>query len=152
MAVELVDAPFDPWTALARFERELPAGEHGACATFVGRLRDFHEGEVVRAMFLEHYPGMTERELERVLTEARERWNLLDVYIVHRVGRVLPGEALVLVAAWSRHRGLACDACRFLIEALKRRAPFWKRETLGDARERWVEANTDGYAGADGEV
>ena len=144
----LSDAPFDPWAWLGQFEKTLPPGKAGACAAFVGSLRDFNDGEEVQEMFLEHYPGMTERELEKLLTEARRRWPLLDARIVHRVGRVQPGETLVLAAAWSTHRGPACDACRFLIEELKRRAPFWKRESLSDATQRWVGGNSDGYGAA----
>jgi molybdopterin synthase catalytic subunit len=146
MGVMLLDAPFDPWDWMGRFENDLPPGKHGACATFVGSLRDFNAGEEVREMFIEHYPGMTERELEKLLAETRQRWPLLEARIVHRVGRVQPGETLVLAAAWSTHRGPACDACRFLIEELKRRAPFWKREALNDATQRWVNGNSDGYA------
>jgi molybdopterin synthase catalytic subunit len=148
MGVVLMDASFDPWDWLARLEQTLPPGKHGACAAFVGSLRDFNEGDEVREMFLEHYPGMTERELDKLLAEAAERWPLLDARVVHRVGLVRPGETLVLAAAWSTHRGPACDACRFLIEELKRRAPFWKRESLGDATLRWVKGSSDGYAAA----
>ena len=126
----------------------MPPGKHGACAAFVGSLRDFNDGEEIREMFLEHYPGMTERELAKLLAEARQRWPLLEARIVHRVGRVQAGETLVLAAAWSTHRGPACDACRFLIEELKRRAPFWKRESLSDATQRWVGGNSDGYGAA----
>jgi molybdopterin synthase catalytic subunit len=146
MGVTLLDAPFNPWVWLETFEKTLPPGKHGACAAFVGSLRDFNEGENVREMFLEHYPGMTERELEQLVRESRQRWPLLDVRVAHRVGLIQPGEPIVLVAAWSTHRGPACDACRFLIEELKRRAPFWKRESLADATQRWVSGNSEGYA------
>jgi molybdopterin synthase catalytic subunit len=148
MGVTLLDTPFDAWVWLGQFEKTLPPGKHGASAAFVGSLRDFNDGEEVRELFLEHYPGMTERELEKLLAEAKERWPLLDARIVHRVGRVQPGDTLVLAAAWSTHRGPACDACRFLIEELKHRAPFWKHETLADSTRRWVSGNSDGYAAA----
>ena len=96
-------------------------------------------------MTLEHYPGMTEKHLAAILDEARGRYALIDALIVHRVGRILPTDPIVLTAAWSAHRKDAFEACRFLMEALKSRAPFWKKETLADGGERWVEKNTPGY-------
>lgn len=140
--IELRDAPFEPWQLLARHEQ---AGGHAGCggtAVFVGTMRDFNEGDEVTAMHLEHYPGMTERHLQQICDEARERWPVLDLLIVHRYGDILPGEPIVLVAAWAAHRGPAFDACRHLIESLKSRAPFWKRETLEAGAARWVERNT----------
>lgn len=95
-------------------------------------------------MTLEHYPGMTEKELERIVEEARENWSLLDELIIHRVGELLPNDPIVLVAVWSAHRKDAFEACRHIMEALKSRAPFWKKEQL-DSSSRWVEKNTDGY-------
>jgi molybdopterin synthase catalytic subunit len=98
----------------------------------------------VTGMFLEHYPGMTETYLEKLQAEARQRWAILDSLIVHRVGELRPGDPIVLVAVWAAHRAPAFDACRYLIEELKHRAPFWKRETLADGGSRWVEWNTPG--------
>jgi molybdopterin synthase catalytic subunit len=95
-------------------------------------------------MTLEHYPGMTEKELERIIGEAHERWQLLDELVIHRVGELLPNEPIVLVAVWSAHRKDAFEACRHIMEALKSRAPFWKKERL-DQGVRWVDKNTDGY-------
>ncbi|MBK1692223.1 molybdenum cofactor biosynthesis protein MoaE [Ectothiorhodospira mobilis] len=141
MAVSLHPDPFDPLALLAACTEPLPPGGHGAQAIFIGTLRDFNEGDTVRAMTLEHYPGMTEGELERIEREARDRWPLQEVRIAHRVGSITPGEPIVLVAAWSTHRAAAFDACRFLVEALKSRAPFWKQETLADGRQRWVQGN-----------
>jgi len=108
-------------------------------------MRDFNEGDDVTGMTLEHYPGMTEAQLQMIIDEACEQWILDDVLIVHRVGPLLPGDPIVLVACWSAHRAAAFDACRHLMEALKSRAPFWKKETLKDQSDRWVEKNTDGY-------
>ncbi len=140
MVVEIRNAPFDPWGELA--SRALgTGGKCGATAVFVGTMRDFNEGLSVREMFLEHYPGMTERHLDAIATEASERWELLDTLIIHRVGRIRPDETIVLVAAWAAHRAEAFAAARYLIEELKSRAPFWKKERLPEG-ERWVEKNT----------
>jgi molybdopterin synthase catalytic subunit len=99
------------------------------------------------AMTLEHYPGMTERQLEAIEAEARRRWPLLDSLVIHRVGRMLPGEAIVLVATASTHRAAALEACAFLIDWLKTRAPFWKLEETPSG-ERWVEARESDEAAA----
>ena len=114
--------------------------EAGALSSFVGLVRDFSGGDRIGAMTLEHYPGMTERQLEKLEAEARRRWALIDVLIVHRHGRLEPGERIVLVATAAAHRGAAIDACHFLIDWLKTKAPFWKLETTSDG-ERWVEAD-----------
>lgn len=143
MLAEVRDQPFDPFEELAQFQRRVlsTSARAGATAVFIGSMRDLNEGDAVEAMTLEHYPGMTERYLEKIGSEAAERWDLLDTLIVHRVGDMQPGEPIVLVAAWSAHRGEAFAACRYLIEELKHRAPFWKKERLGE-QERWVEQNT----------
>ena len=147
MAVMICESAFDPWQALQTYQRDsLTSGQYGATATFVGTMRDFNEGDDVSAMTLEHYPGMTESQLDEIIAESKAQWPLQDALIVHRVGDIQPGEPIVLVACWSAHRAAAFDACRFLMEALKSRAPFWKKETLSDNSHRWVEKNTDGYA------
>lgn len=147
MSVIIVDEPFDPWQVLQKHQQShLVCGEFGATATFVGTMRDFNEGDDVQAMTLEHYPGMTENQLQLIIDEAGSQWPLQESLIVHRVGDILPGQPIVLVACWSAHRAAAFDACRFLMEALKSRAPFWKKETLADQSHRWVEKNTDGYS------
>ena len=111
----------------------------GAVATFIGCVRDLNEGSSVSRMTLEHYPGMTERALEAICEEALGRWNLIDLRVVHRVGPLEPGDAIVLVAVSSAHRGEAFAACEFVMDYLKTRAPFWKKEeTPGGSR--WVEA------------
>lgn len=146
MRVELLAQPFDPWAELSDEPAgsRLAAGRYGATAVFVGTMRDFNAGDSVRSMFLEHYPGMTDRELERIAQAAQERWQLLDVWVLHRVGEVAPGDPIVLVAVWSAHRGAAFDACREIMEVLKSQAPFWKKEVL-EHGARWVEHNTNGY-------
>lgn len=133
---------FDVGAELAR----LSAGNHqvgGVCA-FVGLVRDFlgHDpaaGAPVRGMTLEHYPGMTERKLAEIEAEARRRWPLDEVVVIHRYGRLDPGDRIVLVATSSAHRDAAFDGCRFLIDWLKTKAPFWKLEHTADGG-RWVDA------------
>jgi molybdopterin synthase catalytic subunit len=111
----------------------------GAIASFVGLARDMNEGSAVRAMTLEHYPGMTEKALAAVVEDARARWTLLDATVIHRVGRLLPGDPIVLVAVAGSHRGEAFAACEFIMDYLKTRAPFWKKEETPDGA-RWVDA------------
>jgi molybdopterin synthase catalytic subunit len=145
MSIEIRHRPFDPWALLAEYHArpEARSGQFGATAVFVGSMRDFNEGEPVQSMFLEHYPGMTEKYLETISQEAERRWELTDSLIVHRVGELQPGEPIVLVAVWSAHRKAAFEASRFLMEELKSRAPFWKKERL-EGEARWVEKNTPG--------
>ncbi len=120
--------------------------EIGGVASFVGLVRDMAGGAAVSAMTLEHYPGMTEKLLAEIEAEAHARWALDETLIVHRYGRLEPGERIVLVAAASAHRDTAFEACRFLIDWLKTRAPFWKLEETAQG-ERWVEAReSDGEA------
>lgn len=136
--------PFDPWQAIQDYQKHhLPAGKYGATASFIGSMRDFNEGDAVQAMTLEHYPGMTENYLDKICQQASERWDIIDCLIVHRVGDIYPDDPIVLTAVWSAHRAAAFDACRFLMEELKSRAPFWKKETLPEGH-RWVEKNTPG--------
>ncbi|MGN6271205.1 MAG: molybdenum cofactor biosynthesis protein MoaE [Sphingomonas sp.] len=127
--IRVTDRPLD----LAQLLGALP--HSGACATFVGRVRG---DDGVGELLLEHYPGATERALEAVAATAAERWGLADATIVHRVGAMAPGEAIVFVAAAAAHRQAALDACAFMIDRLKTDAPFWKRETRGH-EARWVE-------------
>ncbi len=111
----------------------------GAVVTFVGKVRDFNDGSVVTDLTLEHYPGMTEAVLQQIATEARERWPLNEVTIIHRVGTMSLGEQIVLIGVTSAHRKAAFAACEFLIDFLKTKAPFWKLEA-GDKGSNWVEA------------
>lgn len=141
MAIHIQQPVFDPWQLVR--DREVGQGADirtraGAAAVFVGCMRDFNQGLPVPAMTLEHYPGMTEGYLRKVETEARQRWELLDTLIVHRFGPILPAEPIVLVAVWSSHRDAAFAACRYLIDELKTRAPFWKQEQTSSGL-RWVD-------------
>jgi len=143
--IRISERTFDPWMEIGQYQQSHPelAAQAGATAVFVGTMRDLNEGDVVRSMSLEHYPGMTERHLRRICDEAMQRWDLLDTLVIHRVGVISPGETIVLVATWSMHRRAALDACDFIIEDLKQRAPFWKKESLREGT-RWVEKNTTG--------
>lgn len=143
MLIQLRDDAFDPYQEVSLYQQSLAAGQYGATAVFVGSMRDFNEGDNVQKMWLEHYPGMTEKYLEKIIAEARQKWELLDAMIIHRVGEVAPNDAIVLVAVWSAHRAAAFEASRYLMEELKSRAPFWKKEQLDD-NSRWVETNTPG--------
>lgn len=147
MSVTLQPVEFSPCLELERHQRQstVLAGRCGASVSFVGTMRDFNEGALVSGMFLEHYPGMTESCLVSIRDSAHQRWNLLDSLIIHRYGDIRPDDAIVLVAVWSSHRGDAFDACRYMVEELKSRAPFWKKEFL-QSGSRWVSHNTDGYA------
>jgi len=128
---------FDVGNELAK----LKAGNHniGGIAVFVGTVRDVNNGDAVSAMTLEHYPGMTEKSLVEIEKEALSRWPLDASLIVHRVGRMLPGEDIVLVICCSAHREAAFEACRFLMDWLKTKAPFWKLEEDG-GKATWVDA------------
>jgi molybdopterin synthase catalytic subunit len=119
----------------------------GAIASFVGLARDMNEGSGVTAMTLEHYPGMTEKALAKLVDEACARWTLLDVTVIHRIGRMLPGDPIVLVAVAASHRGEAFAACEFIMDYLKTQAPFWKKEATPEG-ERWVEARASDDAAA----
>ncbi|WP_294320303.1 molybdenum cofactor biosynthesis protein MoaE [uncultured Sphingomonas sp.] len=130
--VVVQDAPID----LAAEHALAEAADAGAVATFTGLVRG---DDGVTELALEHYPGATERALERLCEQAVERWTLAKAVIVHRVGPMVPGDRVVFVATTARHRGAALEACAFLIDRLKTGAPFWKRERRG-SEARWVEA------------
>jgi molybdopterin synthase catalytic subunit len=119
----------------------------GGLTCFVGLVRDLAGGESIGAMTLEHYPGMTERQLQAIEEEARRRWPLDASLIIHRYGRLEPGDRIVLVATASSHRDAAFDSCRFLIDWLKTKAPFWKLEETPEGA-RWVEADAKDDAAA----
>jgi len=120
----------------------------GAVASFIGVVRDLNEGDRVAEMTLEHYPGMTEKALEKMVAEARSRWDIYDALVIHRVGTLKPGEQIVLVVVTGGHRGEAFEACEFLMDYLKTRAPFWKKERT-PAGARWVEARESDDTAAD---
>jgi molybdopterin synthase catalytic subunit len=144
MLIEIRPQPYDPWQEISRYqERHVAAGSSGACAVFVGSMRDFNQGDQVSGMKLEHYEGMTEQQLTQLAVEAIDQHELIDVLLLHRIGEIRPNDPIVLLAAWSAHRAEAFNACREMMEMLKSKATFWKKETLTDS-ERWVDRNTPG--------
>ncbi|MFC4278716.1 molybdenum cofactor biosynthesis protein MoaE [Achromobacter aloeverae] len=146
------EADFDAG-ALQAVLRERCTGAAGALVTFTGYVRDFSSEDATRTLTLEHYPGMCERELEDIANQACERWRVLDYVIVHRVGTLARNDQIVFVATASAHRGDAFQACEYIMDALKTRAPFWKRETLASGRSFWVEqkqSDTDRACSWDG--
>lgn len=146
MVVRVQVEDFDVGAEIANLRRGNPAV--GAVASFVGVVRDLNEGASVAEMTLEHYPGMTEKALENIVSEARSRWDIYDACVIHRVGTLRPCDQIVLVVVASAHRGEAFQACEFLMDYLKTRAPFWKKEqTPGGAR--WVEARAADDVAAD---
>ena len=147
MKVVIDSDSFDPWRVLDDYQKSMSnlSGQYGATAVFVGTMRDFNEGDDVSEMFLEHYPGMTERHLENICQQATGEYQLLESLVVHRVGAIKPNDPIVLVAVWTAHRKYAFEACREIMEDLKSKAPFWKKEQLNDGKDRWVGKNTKGY-------
>lgn len=119
----------------------------GAVVGFVGYVRDYNDGAEVAGMFLEHYPGMTESALGKIVEEAGQRWPLLNATVIHRVGELTPGEPIVFVGIASAHRQAAFDACSFIMDYLKTRAPFWKREATPQG-ERWVDEREGDHSAA----
>jgi molybdopterin synthase catalytic subunit len=143
-SVRVQEADFDigaEIAALTEGDRDV-----GAVATFTGLVRDMGGG-AEQAMTLEHYPAMTEKALTAIVDEARARWPLNGVRVIHRVGRLTPGDRIVLVVAASRHRAAAFEAAAFLMDYLKTRAPFWKKEATAEG-ERWVDARESDDAAA----
>jgi len=142
--IRVQEADFEVGTELAGFAaNDLSVG--GVCS-FVGLVRG--EAGDVAAMTLEHYPGMTERQLAAIEAEARQRWRLADLLVIHRVGRLAAGDRIVLVATAAAHREDAFDACQFLIDWLKTKAPFWKREDRANGPGAWVDAREEDNAAA----
>jgi molybdopterin synthase catalytic subunit len=137
MTVRLQTEDFDVGAEIAALRRANP--KIGAVASFVGVVRDVNEGGTVEEIALEHYPGMTERSIEEIVNQARGRWNVHDALVVHRVGTLKPTDQIVLVVVTSGHRGDAFAACEFIMDYLKTRAPFWKKEKTPSG-ERWVDA------------
>ena len=137
MSVRVQEADFDLNAELTA----LRAGDAriGALASFVGLVRDINDGAGISEMTLEHYPGMTEKVLEAIVEEAKARWDIYGVRVIHRVGKLQPCDQIVMVAVTSAHRGEAFAACEFIMDYLKTRAPFWKREVTPEGA-RWVDA------------
>ena len=142
MRIEVIEHAFDPWQEVALHSVNVEDGKHGATAVFVGTMRDFNEESLISQMVLEHYEGMTQQHLFNLASEVTKKFELVDLLMLHRVGIVHPGDPIVLVAVWSAHRAQAFEACERIVEDLKSKAPFWKKETLVNGESRWVENNT----------
>jgi len=139
MPVRIQTKDFDAGAEIAALRRD--NAKVGAVASFIGVCRDANDGDAVTKMTLEHYPGMTERALEKIIAEAKARWDVMDVLVIHRVGELKPADQIVLVVVAGAHRGETFAACEFIMDYLKTRAPLWKKEEtpLG---ARWVEARS----------
>lgn len=146
MPVRVQTEDFDVGAEIARLRESNP--KVGAVASFVGVVRDLNDGDEVATLTLEHYPGMTEKSLEDIVTQAKQRWDIYDALVVHRVGTLQPLDQIVLVVVTSAHRGESFKACEFLMDYLKTRAPFWKKEVTPQG-SRWVEARASDDTAAD---
>jgi molybdopterin synthase catalytic subunit len=135
--VRIQTQDFEAGAEIAALRRGDP--KIGAVASFIGVCRDANDGDAVKKMTLEHYPGMTEKALEKIVAEAKQRWNVMDILVIHRVGELKPADQIVLVVVTGAHRGEAFAACEFIMDYLKTRAPFWKKEETPQGA-RWVEA------------
>jgi molybdopterin synthase catalytic subunit len=135
--VKIQHEDFDAGAEIARLRLSRP--DIGAVAVFIGQVRDVNNGNDIASLTLEHYPGMTEKALEDIVSQAKARWDILDALVIHRVGTLQPTDQIVMVAVAGSHRGAAFAACEFIMDYLKTQAPFWKKERTGDG-ESWVEA------------
>lgn len=145
MTVRVQTEDFDAGAEILKLRQGNPA--IGAVASFIGLVRDVSHGETVSAMTLEHYPGMTEAALREIVEQAQQRWAIYDALVIHRVGALKPLDQIVLVAVAGAHRGEAFAACEFIMDYLKTRAPFWKKEQTPDGG-RWVDARESDAAAA----
>ena len=139
MPVRVQTEDFDAGAEIARMRLARP--DTGAVAAFIGQVRDLNDGVDVSAMTLEHYPGMTEKALDRIVGQACQRWHIFDALVIHRVGELRPLDQIVLVVVTGAHRGEAFAACEFIMDYLKTEAPFWKKEQTADGA-RWVDARS----------
>jgi molybdopterin synthase catalytic subunit len=146
MAVRIQTENFDAGAEIARLRAGNPS--IGAVASFVGVVRDRNDGDTVAALTLEHYPGMTEKSIEGIVEQAKSRWSIVDVTVIHRVGELKPLDQIVLVVVAGAHRGDAFAACEFIMDYLKTRAPFWKKEQTPEG-PRWVDARESDDRAAD---
>ena len=135
--IRIQEADFDLTTEVKVLRKDDP--RVGAVVTFLGTVRDMNDGSQVQGMTLEHYPGMTEKSLEEIIMQARDRWDLYKTIVIHRVGLLLPEDQIVLVVVTSAHRGEAFAACEFIMDYLKTAAPFWKKEETPEG-SKWVDA------------
>lgn len=146
MAVKVQTEDFDVGAEIQAMR--LARKDIGAVASFIGQVRDLNDGDQVSAMTLEHYPGMTEKALEKIVEQAKARWDIFDALLIHRIGKLRPTDQIVLVVVSGAHRGEAFAACQFIMDYLKTEAPFWKKEQT-ESGERWVEAKVTDDAARD---
>jgi len=139
LSVRVQEADFDLSTEIAALRQARP--ELGAVVAFIGLVRDINAGAAVSELILEHYPAMTQKALESIESQAKQRWDIDEVLVIHRVGRLLPTDQIVLVVVAGAHRGPAFQACEFIMDYLKTQAPFWKKEQTPDGA-RWVDARS----------
>ncbi|WP_130834469.1 molybdopterin synthase catalytic subunit MoaE [[Erwinia] mediterraneensis] len=136
-----------PFSMAEEYQWLAACDDDGAVVTFTGKVRNHNLGDSVAALTLEHYPGMTEKALQEIVTQARQRWPLQRVTVIHRVGELFPGDEIVLVGVSGAHRGAAFAAAEFMMDYLKTRAPFWKREATAGG-DRWVDARDSDHQAA----
>ncbi|EAR56326.1 putative molybdenum cofactor biosynthesis protein E [Photobacterium sp. SKA34] len=144
----MISVQFDDFSVANEYEKLAEGTEAGAVVTFIGKVRDFNQGDAVTALSLEHYPGMTEKSLQEIVDQAYKRWPLLKTRVIHRVGDLALGDQIVFVGVTSAHRGAAFEACEFIMDFLKTRAPFWKKEQTPE-QSRWVDARETDTSAAD---
>lgn len=137
MDIRVQAEDFDAGAEISRLRLSRP--DIGAVAAFIGQVRDINDGSAVSGMTLEHYPGMTEKALRQIVEDAQSRWDFFDALVIHRIGELKPQDQIVLVLVAGAHRGEAFAACEFIMDYLKTRAPFWKKETTPEGG-RWVDA------------
>ncbi|MFT7681279.1 MAG: molybdopterin synthase catalytic subunit [Moritella dasanensis] len=144
-AIQIQTEDFDLATEYAALGK---SHSTGAIVTFIGKVRDFNQGDNVSGLTLEHYPGMTEKSLAKILVEAETRWSIQGVKVIHRIGELALGDQIVFVGVASMHRGDAFQACEFIMDYLKTQAPFWKKEATEDG-SHWVDARETDTTAAD---
>ena len=147
MKIIITEDIIDPWSLIKNYETEYLStnSKFGATNIFIGTMRDINESLAIKEMFLEHYPGMTEKMLNATVNKAIKDYQLFDALVIHRVGSIHPDDTIVVVCVWSSHRKEAFESCRYIMEELKSNAPFWKQETLTNNKKRWVRHNSKGY-------
>ncbi|WP_305829772.1 molybdopterin synthase catalytic subunit MoaE [Photobacterium leiognathi] len=144
----MISVQFDDFSVADEYAKLSEGTEAGAVVTFIGKVRDFNQGDAVTGLSLEHYPGMTEKSLQEIVDQAHQRWPLLKTRVIHRVGDLALGDQIVFVGVTSAHRGAAFEACEFIMDYLKTRAPFWKKEQTRE-QSRWVDARETDTSAAD---
>jgi len=144
----MVSVQVEDFSVADEYAKLAEGTDAGAVVTFIGKVRDFNQGDDVTGLSLEHYPGMTEKALAEIIEQACERWPLLKTRVIHRVGDLELGDQIVFVGVTSAHRGAAFEACEFIMDYLKTRAPFWKKEQT-NSECRWVDARDTDTSAAD---